>query len=347
MNKIYQPFSEYGLNLKNKIIMAPMTRGFANNLTGEVNQLIADYYARRARYDVGLIISEGIAINNTGKGTFGIPGIYTERQVESWKKVTEKVHKENGKIFAQLWHVGRLSHSFLTNGQKPVAPSAVQADGLVHKLRKPYEKPVELTESQINILIEDYKKAAINAMEAGFDGVEIHAAHGYLIDQFINEKTNLREDSFGGSEEARLIFLEKVVESVSKVIPTGKLSVRISEKKDDDPSYYWKKPELTLSKIVNILNRNEVKILHISVDEFNKPLKKDNRTLHELARSLWDYTLIGVGNIFPKQAIQTIENDEIDLVALGRPFIANPDLVLKMQSHQCIKLYEYDINELY
>ncbi|PWU69226.1 alkene reductase [Gracilibacillus dipsosauri] len=335
-------FSNYNignLNLDNRIVMAPMTRGFADNETGEVNYLIADYYGKRARYGAGLIITEGIAINELAKGTFGIPGIYTHSQTLSWQKVTREVHQYKTKIFAQLWHVGRLSHQKVLGGHAPVSPSSLAANGFVHRLRHPYQTPKSLSKQEIYSIIDDYKIAARNAMEAGFDGIEIHAAHGYLIDQFINEKTNLRKDEFGGSLKNRLRFLDLIIKQVKKVVPKNRISIRISEKKDDDKDYTWEQPEEIVLAIIEVLTKHKIKIVHPSVENYDYALKNDKRSLHELFRQYWDHTIIAVGNIDPDKGSSIINKKQADLVAFGQLFISNPDLVIRLKAKQEIFPY--------
>ncbi|WP_339185045.1 alkene reductase [Oceanobacillus sp. FSL W7-1293] len=336
-------FSEYkigNLTLDNRIVMAPMTRGFADNETGEVNYLIADYYGKRARYGAGLIITEGVAINKLAKGTYGIPGIYTPRQILSWKKVTREVHQYKTKIFAQLWHVGRVSHQEILKGHAPVAPSPIRASGHVHRLRKPFQAPRALNNMEIYQIIADYKDAAKNAMEAGFDGVEIHAAHGYLIDQFINEKTNDRQDEFGGSLQNRLRFLDLIIKEVKKVVPKNRISIRISEKKDDDKDYVWEHPEEMVCAITGILSKHQLKIVHPSVENYGDMLQHNQKSLHELFRQYWDKTLIAVGNIAPEKGASIIGENQADLVAFGKLFIANPDLVVRLKANQEIFPYQ-------
>ncbi|WP_058306353.1 oxidoreductase [Gracilibacillus massiliensis] len=330
-------FSDYkieNLTLENRIVMAPMTRGFADNETGEVNQLIADYYGKRARYGAGLIITEGIAISELAKGTYGIPGIFTHQQTLRWEKVTREVHQYKTKIFAQLWHVGRLSHQEILKGHPPVAPSAIGASGHVHRLRKPFQAPKSLSQSEIYQIIDDYRQAARNAMETGFDGIEIHAAHGYLIDQFISEKSNIREDKFGGSIQNRLRFLELIIKEVKKVVPKNRISIRVSEKKDDDGDYVWEQPEEMVHAITEMLSKHRIKIIHPSVESYGNELKNDQRSLHELFRKYWDETLIAVGNIVPHKAIAIVEENQADLVAFGKLFISNPDLVIRLKANQ-------------
>ncbi|CEI83650.1 alkene reductase [Oceanobacillus oncorhynchi subsp. incaldanensis] len=336
-------FSKYkigNLTLDNRIVMAPMTRGFADNETGEVNYLIADYYGKRARYGAGLIITEGVAINKLAKGTYGIPGIYTHRQILSWKKVTREVHQYKTKIFAQLWHVGRVSHQEILKGNAPVAPSPIGANGHVHRLRKPFQAPRALNNMEIYQIIADYKDAAKNAMEAGFDGVEIHAAHGYLIDQFINEKTNDRQDEFGGSLQNRLRFLDLIIKEVKKVVPKNRISIRISEKKDDDKDYVWEHPEEMVCAITGILSKHQLKIVHPSAENYGDMLQHNQKSLHELFRQYWDKTLIAVGNIAPEKGASIIGGNQADLVAFGQLFIANPDLVVRLKANQEIFPYQ-------
>ncbi|WP_052400805.1 alkene reductase [Oceanobacillus jeddahense] len=336
-------FSDYkigNLTLDNRIVMAPMTRGFADDETGEVNYLVADYYGKRARYGAGLIITEGIAINETAKGTYGIPGIFTHCQTLSWQKVTKEVHQYKTKIFAQLWHVGRVSHQEFLNGHAPVAPSPIAASGKAHRLRKPFPRPRALTNTEIYHIIDDYRDAARNAMEAGFDGVEIHAAHGYLIDQFINEKTNQRQDEFGGSLQNRLHFLDLIIKEVKKVVPKNRISIRISEKKDDDTDYVWEYPEEMVCAITEILAKHQLKILHPSVENYEDTFQNDPRSLHALFRQYWDETLIAVGNIAPESGADIIEADQADLVAFGQLFISNPDLVIRLKANREIFPYQ-------
>ncbi|MFS0752144.1 alkene reductase [Oceanobacillus sp. 1P07AA] len=335
-------FSDYkigNLALDNRIVMAPMTRGFADNETGEVNQLIADYYGRRARYGAGLIITEGIAINKLAKGTYGIPGIFTHRQTLSWEKVTREVHQYKTKIFAQLWHVGRVSHQEILKGHAPVAPSAIVASGHVHRLRKPFQVPKPLSLAEIYQIIDDYRQAARNAIEAGFDGIEIHAAHGYLIDQFISEKSNLRQDEFGGSLQNRLRLLDLIIKEVKKVVPNNRISIRVSEKKDDDKNYVWEQPEEMVRAITEILSKHRVKIVHPSVENYGDALKNDQRSLHELFRKYWKETLIAVGNIDPNKGSAIVDENQGDLVAFGQLFISNPDLVIRLKANQEILPY--------
>jgi N-ethylmaleimide reductase len=213
--------------LKNRIIMAPMTRCRAveNN---NPNDLMSEYYSQRA--SAGLIIAEATQISTTGIGYPCTPGIYTHDQIENWKKVTKSVHEKGGVIYLQLWHVGRVSHSSFLDGKIPVAPSAIAIDGqhFTFQGMQDFETPKELEISEIKKIVEDYAKAARNAIEAGFDGVEIHGANGYLVDQFLKDGSNKRNDIYGGSLENRVRFLCEIIEAVSAEIGNDKTAVRLS-----------------------------------------------------------------------------------------------------------------------
>ncbi|MBE3102942.1 MAG: alkene reductase [Bacilli bacterium] len=325
-------------NLRNKVVMAPLTRGFANDRDGTVTETMIAYYERRAKHGVGLIITEGINPAPEGKGTYGVPGLYTSEQTDSWKQVTEAVHKHGGTIIAQLWHVGRLSHPLLIN-TTPLAPSEIQADGYVHKVRQPFQIPKAMSQDEISNTINFYKLSAQNAVKAGFDGIEIHAAHGYLIDQFINEKTNVRTDQYGGNLNHRMNFLREIINSVKEVIDSDRISIRISEKKDDDSSYRWKNKSKTIDAFIELFQETGISIIHASTNHFDE-ISEETQTFHQIIRNKWNRTLIGVGSLDFQNAETAIKENLIDLAAFGRPFIANPDLVQKASSNQPIIEYE-------
>nr|WP_145402295.1 alkene reductase [Paenibacillus xylanexedens] len=334
---IFKPVTINQWKLRNRIVMAPLTRGFARDEDGTVTEEIAAYYEQRARDGAGLIITEGINPMLSGKGTYGIPGLYTETQTASWKKVTEAVHRHGGTIIAQLWHVGRLSHSDLIGG-KPQAPSSIQAEGRVHKLHKPYELPHAMTIREIEDVVAHFQLAARNAVLAGFDGVEIHAAHGYLIDQFINERSNLRNDEYGGDLQQRLRFLKEIIAAVQKEISADRISIRFSEKKDDDSSYEWALKAETLAAYLELFRETGITILHPSTENYTKAWS-DGLHFHQAVRAQWEHIVIGVGNLDLQTAEKAIHDGVIDLAAFGRPFIANPDLVQRWQSGLPITTY--------
>ncbi|MGG0856689.1 alkene reductase [Metabacillus fastidiosus] len=338
-NELLNPIRILNWSLKTKVVMAPMTRSFANNHTGTVGEDIVNYYRRRAKDCIGLIITEGIIPSLRGKGTFGVPGLYTNAQIDSWRRVTEAVHAEGGKIVAQLWHVGRLTHHELTGGIPPQAPSILKADGLVHRLRKPYEVPEEMSLDDIKKVIQEYALAARNAVKAGFDGVEIHGAHGYLIDQFNSEVTNKRTDEFGGDIFNRLLFMKEVLKAVISEVGKDKTIIRFSEIKDDIPSYRWANPEENIKAFIQVFSEVGIQILHPSTNNFTGKIA-NGMTFHELVRKYWDGIIIGVGNLNVETASEAIKKGTIDLAAFGRPLLANPDFVHKIKEGIPIKPYE-------
>ncbi|GAB3655741.1 alkene reductase [Echinicola sediminis] len=328
------------ISLKNRIVMPPMTRSRAGK--GEVpTELMAEYYSQRA--SAGLIISEGTPISRQGRGYAWTPGIYTPEQIEGWKAVTDAVHKADGKIFAQLWHVGRISHTTLQeDGQAPVSPSALLAEGVKVFLAKEgkeaftgegemvqHSMPRELTVPEIKNIIHDYVQAAKNAMAGGFDGVELHGANGYLIEQFIDSQTNLREDEYGGTLEKRLRFLKEVVTGVADAIGPEKVGVRqaplttLMGAIDDNP-------QETYIAAAEMLNDLEIAYIHIAeADWDNAPLMP--MAFRKAYREAFKGTLIYSGNYNREKAEEALENNWADLIGFGRPFIANPDLPFRLK----------------
>lgn len=337
---LFEPYYLGDIQLKNRIVMPPMTRSRAGK--GDVpTDLMAEYYAQRA--SAGLIISEGTPISVQGKGYAWTPGIYTPEQVEGWKKVTRAVHAKGGKIFAQLWHVGRVSHTSLQkNGESPVAPSAIQAKGVKVFLAKngteassgegemiQHSMPRALTVPEIQQIIEDFAQAARNAMAAGFDGVELHGANGYLIEQFIDSQTNLRMDEYGGSLEKRLRFLKEVTTAVVNAIGAGKVGVRqaplttLMGAADD-------KPEETYIAAAKILNEIGVVYIHIAeADWENAPVMSAG--FKEAYRQAFKGSMIYSGNYTYQKAEEALQKGWADLIGFGKPFIANPDLPYRLQ----------------
>lgn len=339
--ELLTPTKVNGWQLQSKVVMSPMTRGFADNQTGVIHPNTAAYYQQRAKDGIGMIITEGIAISDEAIGTTGIPGLYTDEQALAWHKVTDAVHQEKGIIIAQLWHVGRLTHSHITNGSQPLAPSPIQANGLTHKVGIPYEMPKKMTSRDIDLVIQQFTQAAQNAMNAGFDGVEIHAAHGYLIHQFLSEQTNFRKDSYGKN---RHLFLEEILMAVGEAIGPDKIIVRFSEHHDDLPLNYWQHPEDEAQKFIDVFHRAKIGMLHPSAQDFFSPLKNHPNILHGLIRKYWDKTMIGVGNLTPETAEKALKYGIIDLAAFGRPLLANPDFMNKIKKSLPLKSYKPKIH---
>ena len=313
------------IELPNRIIMAPLTRSRAGegNVPTELN---AEYYRQRA--SAGLIISEGTQISPQGVGYPDTPGIYSDAQVEGWKKVTDAVHKEGGRIFAQLWHVGRVSHPMYHGGEKPVAPSPVKPDGNVytHEGMKEYVAPRALKTEEIPGIIDDYRRAARNAMEAGFDGVEIHGANGYLIEQFIKDGTNLRDDKYGGSVENRARFAFEVVQAVSQEIGAQKTGIRLSPS-GTTQGITDSNPKHTYTYLIAKLDKCDLAYLHLMEPQTDVSNKQNYlKNVAAYFREIYRGTLITNVEYDRESGMQAINNGTADLVAYGRLFLANPDL---------------------
>ncbi len=315
------------LTLKNRVLMAPLTRGRAGE-TRIPNDLMVEYYAQRA--GAGLIITEATAISTQGYGWNNAPGIYTDEQAAAWKPVVDAVHQQETPIFLQLWHTGRASHSsYQPEGKLPVAPSAIKIAGdKAHTPngKQPYETPRALETAEIPGIVEDYRKAAERAKNAGFDGVEIHSANGYLIDQFLQSKTNHRSDRYGGSIENRYHFLQEVVEAVLTVFPAGRVGVRLSPNGvfNDMGSPDYRETFLYVAQQLNNYNLAYLHFLDglaFGFHELGEPM-----TLEEF-RQVFDNALIGNCGYTQETAEKAITEGNADAIAFGRYFISNPDLV--------------------
>lgn len=324
---LLSPYELNGLLLRNRIVMAPMTRSRAGSV-GIPNALMAEYYRQRAT--AGLIVTEGTFISEQAIGWLHAPGIVNDVQTEAWKQVVEAVHEAGGTIFLQLWHCGRASHSsFRADGSLPVAPSAIALQGdPIHTPigKQPYEVPRALETEEIPLMVEDYRQAAARAKAAGFDGVEIHAANGYLIDEFLQSVTNHRGDRYGGSIENRYRFLQEIVEAVTSVWSAERVGVRLS------PNGVYNNmgsPDFreTFLYVAERLNAFDLAYLHLldglalGFHEKGTPM-----TLSEF-REIFSGPIIGNCGYSQADAEAALSRDEADLIAFGRPFISNPDLV--------------------
>lgn len=329
---LLSPLRLGAFELAHRVVMAPLTRMRAAQPGNVPHSLNVEYYRQRAS-EGGLIITEGSQISPAAQGMPATPGIHSEAQIEGWKAVTTAVHSAGGLIFLQLWHVGRISHSSLLGGELPVAPSAIAAPGNAFTAtfeRVPFETPRALETAEIPSLIEDYAQAARNARQAGFDGVEIHAANGYLLEQFLQSRSNRRTDAYGGSIENRSRLLLEVAVAVSAVFGADHVGIRLSPfgisngSGEDDPFPLY-------SYLVTELAKMDLAYLHLieprasgagqaEVDHQNVPFAS------ELFRPLWPKVLIAAGNYQPRTAAEAITAGRADAIAFGRLFIANPDL---------------------
>jgi len=321
--KLLEPYDLAGLALPNRVVMAPMTR---NRAEGRVpNELMARYYAQRA--SAALIVSEGTQVSALGQGYQETPGIYEAEHREGWRLVTEAVHRAGGRIFAQLWHVGRVSHSYY-HGHTPVAPSAIPPAGKAYTPEGllPYETPRALATAEVGEVVEQFRHAARVAREAGFDGVEIHGANGYLLDQFLQSGANHRDDQYGGTVENRARLLLEVTEAVAAEWPDGRTGVRLSPGGATN-GIYDADPVATFSYAAEVLNRFPLAYLHVVEAPVGTAGPDDHAVCAtELVRPLFYGTLISTGGYTPESAETALEKGDADLIGFGRLFLANPDL---------------------
>ena len=327
MHELFAPFMLSDMLLGNRIVMAPMTRNRAAP-EGVPSPLMAIHYGQRG--DAGLVISESAPVSAQGVGYPGTPGIYTEEQAQGWRKVTDAVHAKGGHIFAQLQHCGRISHpSLQVNEEMPVAPSAIKPEGLAvtYGGMQPFVTPRELATAEIPQVADQFKRAAAVAKAAGFDGVEIHAANGYLIDQFLRDGSNQRGDRYGGSPAKRLTFLLEIVAAVSEIWPKGRIGVRFSpenrfnDMRDSDPAAHFGYYAQELSKL-------HLAYLHVLEGDMSATVPAvDYREL----RRRFGGTYIANNGYDKARAMAAIEQGTADLIAFGKPFIANPDLVTRLR----------------
>jgi N-ethylmaleimide reductase len=340
---LFQPVRLGRYNLPHRMVMAPLTRSRARQPGNVPSALNACYYAQRA--SAALIVTEATQVSQQGQGYAWTPGIHSREQIEGWRLVTDAVHKAGGLIFLQLWHVGRISHpSLQPDGMLPVAPSAIKPRGEAFIENEngegelvPFVTPRALQIEEMPYLVRQYARGSRNALEAGFDGVEVHAANGYLFDQFINSSTNRRTDAYGGPIENRMRLLIDVVEAVSDVWGQDRVGVRLSplgtfnDMGDDDP-------ETTFGRVAEKLNGGALAYLHIvnpAVAAFEKGIEPDPGALRmlELLRERYRGTLIIAGGFDHDTAEGWLQQGKADLIAFGRKFLANPDLPERFRSH--------------
>lgn len=324
--QLFSPFEFGGLSLRNRIVMAPLTRARSGK-DRVPNELMVEYYTQRA--SAGMIIAEATTISTQGIGWVDSPGIYNDAQVAGWKSITSALRAAGTPVILQLWHCGRASHSSFHGGQPAVSASALKIQGnTIHTPRgkEPYETPRALDTGGIAAVVEDYRRAAERAREAGFDGVEIHAANGYLLDQFLQSRTNQRTDGYGGSVENRYRILKEVVEAVLTVWPAGRVGVRLSPNGDfnDMGSPDFRE---TFTYAATQLNTYQLGYLHV-VDglAFGFHEQGEPMTLAEF-RAVFSGPVMGNCGYTETTAEQAIAAGDADLIAFGRPFLSNPDLV--------------------
>ncbi|HRD50076.1 MAG: alkene reductase [Candidatus Competibacter sp.] len=326
---LFKPFALGNIDLPSRIVMCPMTRCRTTQPGDIPNALMAEYYAQRA--SAGLIVSEATQISRQGQGYSFTPGIYSKAQINGWRQVTDAVHAAGGRMFLQLWHVGRMSHPSFHDGQPPVAPSALRPDaqvwivgedGVGRMVDCPVPRALEIAE--LAGIVEDFRRAAANAMAAGFDGVEIHGANGYLIDQFLRSTSNRRTDSYGGSIENRVRFLDEVAHAVVAEAGAERTGVRLAP---FITARGMACPEIipAILEAARRLTALRIAYLHLSEADWDDAPQVPDEFRHEL-RHRFGGAIIVAGRYDQARAEAFLKAGLADLVAFGRPFIANPDL---------------------
>ena len=348
--KLFTPVQFGAMRLKHRVVMAPLTRSRSVQPNSIPGDLMARYYTQRAS-DGGLIIGEATNISITSRGWLGAPGLYTDQQVEGWKKIVDAVHAMGGHIFAQLWHTGRSSHVEMTGGKTPVSASVNPAywNDASHLVSAPsgWVQPSPhraLATSEIAGIVEDYRNAALRAKAAGFDGVELHAANGYLIDQFLQDGSNKRTDEFGGSIENRSRFLFEVLKALVSVWGGDKVAVRIG------PGGTWNgmtdsNPAALFSYVAEHLNEFGLAYLHVI-----EPRVKGNVVIEEgqapiaaqQLRKIFKGNILAAGGFEPETAEEIVEKGDADAVAFGRHFVSNPDLPRRIREDLPLTPYNRD-----
>ena len=342
---LLQSYKMGELDLPNRVVMAPLTRSRAANAENmPTEDLHVQYYKERA--SAGLIITEGSQVSKQAVGYINTAGIHSEAQVEGWKKVTNAVHEANGRIFIQLWHVGRMSHPDFHNGELPVSASAINPNGksFTPEGFKDTVTPREMTIEDIKTTVQDFKNAAKNAMEAGFDGVEIHSSNGYLFHQFFTNCSNHRTDEYGGSIENKTRFFFEVLDAVKEVMPSDKIGVRLNPSAHNLFGITVDEETIpTFDYIVKKLNDYDLAYLHLSepfTDVSEVPFAEPNIAKHY--RPLYNGTLMINGGFDQEKGNKVIEEGNADLVAFGKLFISNPDLVERFEQDVPVSKWDED-----
>lgn len=344
-SKLFTPTKVGAIELKNHIVMSPMTRCRA---IGNVpNDLVAEYYKQRA--GAGLIITEGTSPSPNGLGYARIPGIFSKEQVEGWKKITSAVHGAGGKIFVQLMHTGRISHELnLPKGAEVLAPSAVKPAGQMWTdaaQMQDFPTPKAMTAEEIQSTKAEFIAAAKNAVEAGFDGIELHGANGYLLEQFLSPVSNIRTDNYGGSVENRARFVLEVAKGVAEAIGKEKVGIRLSPYGVASDMPHYSEIDATYEYLATELSNIGIAYVHV-VDHSALGAPAVPISIKQTIRSAFKNTFIHAGGYIQKTAEADIESGLYDLVAIGRPFISNPDLVERYKNNWPLSA-DLDMNTFY
>jgi 2,4-dienoyl-CoA reductase-like NADH-dependent reductase (Old Yellow Enzyme family) len=337
MSPLFQPLALGSLNLKNRIFMAPLTRCRCEDDRRIPNELMAKYYSQRS--SAGLILSEATSISTMACGYARTPGIWNDQQVAGWQKITQAVHAEGGLIFCQLWHVGRISDPTFLNGQTPVAPSAIRPSGKITRLdpNQDYVVPRSLETPEIEDIVAQYVHASRMAKEAGFDGVEVHGANGYLIEQFLRASSNKRSDHYGGTIENRIRFLLEIIDGLLDVWSADRIGVHLSPDRFQGDLFDPEVEEL-YRRVFQELSKRKIGFIFLR-EEYNET------SFSKLLRNDFNGVLVVNQNLTLELASQILENKAADAVSFGRLFISNPDLPKRLRLEA--KLAEFDSGTFY
>ena len=330
-SKLFSPIRLGDIEIANRVVMAPLTRCRADEHNGDIpgSEINIEYY--RQRSNAGLIVSEGTQVSPVGKGYLATPGIYSDAQVDGWKYITKAVHDAGSKIVAQIWHVGRITHPALTGGAQPVAPSAIKPSGTAYTHDGKLEMPVphELTVDEIAAVVDAFRRGAANAKRAGFDGVEVHGANGYLIDQFLRDSANKRTDNYGGSVENRCRLALEIVDAAIAEIGAGRVGIRLSpvtpvhDMADSNPQELY-------GYLIEQLNSRGIAFTHFIEGATGGPRDVPGFDF-SLARKAFKGRYIANNGYDRAMAIEAVESGKADAVSFGRLFLANPDLVTRLK----------------
>lgn len=330
------------ITFQNRVVMSAMTRGFADNNHCATKDIL-NYYERRAKSDVGLIITEGIIIHPSADGYNNVPHLFTREQMLSWKEVVKAIHKYKTKIYAQLWHCGRISHNDYTGGLEPVSSTSNQATGINRQNQKPFGKPRALKLNEMKNIYDMFNHSAELALEAGFDGVQIHMGHGYLVDQFLDANINDRQDIYGGTIENRIRFAIELLDSLIKNIGNEKIMVRISPSRFMGGLYEW--PDMTnvLKKLLKEFDFYGLRQLDISCANSN--YFETSGKVIKLIKKQWPHLLIGGASLTITEAENEITEGNLDMITWGRAILANPDFVKLVKKGLPLKAFDNTMRE--
>jgi N-ethylmaleimide reductase len=337
---IFEPFTTpYIGTLKNRVSMSSMTRGFAKN--HHCTDLIAEYYGKRAQDGVALIVTEGIVIHPSGDGYNNVPHMRTQSHANSWKKAVKNVQEHGSKFFCQLWHCGRISHEDYTLGEQPVSSSNKQASGINRQNNKPFAIPRPLRTEEIPQIYEQYLNSAKLAFNAGFDGVQLHMGHGYLVDQFFDSRINDRADQYGGSVENRCRFALELTELMIQEFGPEKIMIRISPSRKMGEIYDWLDLDAMLEFLIPSLDKKGLRLLDVS--SAGADYYETASRIVKKIRPLWQYFLTGGTSLSIEQAEEEIVKGCLDAITWGRFILANPEFITKLKEDKPLVSFEREM----